>query len=63
MLVMLLLLSLSLAMDDGKFDHRVAVEVMAARGQQQRRRWRQWTMIGGKSSRQQERQRSHDGVR
>jgi hypothetical protein len=57
--VVLLLLPLTLAMDDGKFDHRVVVEAMAARGQRQRR---QWTTIGGKNSRQQERQRSHDGV-
>jgi hypothetical protein len=51
MLVVLLLLPLSLAMDDGKSDHGVAVEVMAARGQRQQRRWWQWTTIGGKSSR------------
>jgi hypothetical protein len=31
MLVVLLLLPLSLAMDDGKFDHGAAVEVMAER--------------------------------
>jgi hypothetical protein len=60
MLVVLLLLPLTLAMDDGEFDHGVAVEAMAARGQRQRR---QWTMIGGKSSRHQERQQSHDSVR
>jgi hypothetical protein len=54
MLVVLLLLLLSLAMDNGKFDHGVAVEAMAAWGQRQRQRWRQWTTIGGKSSRQQE---------
>jgi hypothetical protein len=48
--VVLLLLPLFLAMDDGKFDHGVAVEAMAARGQRQRRRWRRWMMIGGKSS-------------
>jgi hypothetical protein len=52
MLVVLLLLPLSSAMDDGKFDHGVAVEAMVARGQQQRRQWRRWTMIGSKSSRQ-----------
>jgi hypothetical protein len=50
--VVLLLLPLSLALDDGKFDHGVAVEAMAARGQWQRWQWRQWTMVGGKSSRQ-----------
>jgi hypothetical protein len=46
--VVLLLLPLSLAKDDSKFDHGVAVEAMAAWGQWQRRRWRQWTTIGGK---------------
>jgi hypothetical protein len=60
--VVVLLLPLSLAMDDSKFDHGVAVEVMAARGQRQRRRWWRWMMIGDKSSRQRERQRLHDGV-
>jgi hypothetical protein len=55
MLVLLLLLPLSLAMDDGKFDHGVAVEAMVALGQQQRRWWRGWMTIGGKSSRQRER--------
>jgi hypothetical protein len=55
MLMVLLLLPLSLAMDDGEFDHGVAVEAMAARGQRQWWWWRQWTTIGGKSSRQRER--------
>jgi hypothetical protein len=60
--VVLLLLPLSSAMDEGKFDHGVAVEAMAARGQRQRRWWRRWTTIGGKSSRQGEHQQLHDGV-
>jgi hypothetical protein len=62
MLLVLLLLPLSLVMDDGKFNHGVAVEAMAAWGQRQQRRGRQWMTIGGKSSRQQEHRRSHDGV-
>jgi hypothetical protein len=33
----------------------VAVEAVAAQRQRQRQRWRQWTMIGGKSGRQRER--------
>jgi hypothetical protein len=61
--VVLLLLPLSSAVDDGKFDHGVVVEAMTAQGQRQRRRWQQWTTIGGKSSRQRERRQSHDGVR
>jgi hypothetical protein len=40
MLVVLLLLPLSLAMDDSEFDHGVAVEAMATWGQRQQRRWR-----------------------
>jgi hypothetical protein len=51
-----------LAMGNGKFDHGVAVEAMASQGQWQRRRWRQWTTIGSKSSRQQERWWLHDGI-
>ncbi len=41
----------------------VAVVAVAARRQRQRRQWRRWTTIGGKSSRQRERQRSYEGVR
>jgi hypothetical protein len=40
----------------------VAVEAVAARRQQQWRRLRKWTTIGGKSGRQQEHGRSHDGM-
>jgi hypothetical protein len=40
----------------------VAVVTVAARWQRQRWRWRQWTTIGGKSGRQQEHQRLHDGM-
>jgi hypothetical protein len=50
--VVLLLLPLSLAMDEGKFDHGMAVEAMVAQGQRHWRQWRQWMTIGGKSSRQ-----------
>jgi hypothetical protein len=53
--VVLLLLPLSSAVDNGDFDHGVAVEKMAARRQRQQWRWRRWTTIGGKSSQQQER--------
>jgi hypothetical protein len=60
--VVLLLLPLSLAMDNGEFDHVVAVEVVAARRQWQRRRSQQWMTIGGKSDRQQECQQLHDGM-
>jgi hypothetical protein len=53
--VVLLLLPLSLAMDDGEFDHGVVVvEAVAAWRQWQQRRWRRWMTIGGKSGRQQE---------
>jgi hypothetical protein len=40
----------------------VAVEAVAAQRQRQWRQSWQWTMIGGKSGRQQERHRSHDGL-
>jgi hypothetical protein len=40
----------------------VGVEAVAARRQWQRRQWRQWTTIGGKSGRQQERRRLHDSL-
>jgi hypothetical protein len=54
-LVVLLLLPLSSAMDNGKFNHGVVVEAVAARRQRQRQRSRQYTTIGSKSGRQQER--------
>jgi hypothetical protein len=50
--VVLLLLPLSLAMDDASLTTLVAVEAVAPRQQQQRWRWQQWMTIGGKSSRQ-----------
>jgi hypothetical protein len=52
MLVVLLLLPLSSAMDDSKLTSVVALEAVAAWRQRQRRRWQQMTTIGGKSSRQ-----------
>jgi hypothetical protein len=54
MLVVLLLLPLSLAMDDSELTTEVAVEVVVAWRQQQRWQRKQWTMIGGKSGQQQE---------
>jgi hypothetical protein len=62
-LVVLLLLPLSLAMNDGGLTMVDAVAGEAAQQQQQWRRWWQWTRIGGKSGRQQEQRWSHDGVR
>jgi hypothetical protein len=57
MLVVMLLLPLFLAMNDGKFDHGGGGGggCIAAWRQWQRQWWRRWTMIGGKSSWQQER--------
>jgi hypothetical protein len=63
MLVLLLLLPLSLAMDRASLTTVMAVEAVAARRQWQQRRWRRLTTIGGKSGRQQERRQLHDGVR
>jgi hypothetical protein len=62
MLVVLLLLPLSLEIDDGELDHRVAVEAVVAWWQQQRWQWQWWLTIGSKSGRQQECGRSHDGM-
>jgi hypothetical protein len=41
----------------------VAVEVVVVWRQRQWRQWQGWTLIGGKSGRQRERRRLHDGVR
>jgi hypothetical protein len=58
MLVVVLLLPLSSSMYDVEFDHGgggpAAVAVAA---------WRRWKTIIGKSGRQRERRRSHDGMR
>jgi hypothetical protein len=48
MLVVLLLLPIYLAVDDGKFDH------CGGERQRQRQRGQQWTTIGGESGRQRE---------
>jgi hypothetical protein len=50
--VVLLLLPLSLAMDNVSSIMVVAVAAVAARRQQQRRQGRRWMTIGGKSGRQ-----------
>jgi hypothetical protein len=41
----------------------VALMVVVAQWQRQHWQWQQWTTIGGKSGRRQERQRLHDGKR
>jgi hypothetical protein len=51
-LVVLLLLPISLAVDDGEFNHHGAVAAVAAQRQRQRR---QWMTIGSKSGQKQER--------
>jgi hypothetical protein len=55
MLVVLLLLPISLAVDDMSLTTMVTVAVVAARRQWQWWLGRRWTAIGGESGRQQER--------
>jgi hypothetical protein len=52
MLVVLLLLPISLAVDNGEFNRGGGGGSSGGPAAQQRRRGRQWTTIGGKSSRQ-----------
>ncbi len=62
--MVLLLLHLSLAMDDGEFDHGGGGGGSGGPvAQRQQQQWQQWTTIGGESCRQREHRQSHDGMR